>query len=183
MSKLEHGGKRPAEEDLRQWAEAVGATTQQLGKLYEVASAARIEYAAVSQRYRRHGGAVAEQEPTTHEDASTARIAELQPAMVPGLVQTAAYAREVLTRPCGPAASGVSTDEIEAIVGARMQRQQIRYEPQQTIQLIMDEAALRTRFGAKETLLGKPDRLTALATTPASRSASSPSPHHCRSSR
>lgn len=163
VSKLEPGGQRPTEEDLRQWAEAVGATTQQLDELYELATAARVEYATFGQRYRRHGGAIAEQETTTHEDASTARTAEFQPAMIPGLVQTAAYARDVLTRPCDPAASGVSTDEIEAIIGTRMQRQQILYEPQQTIQLIMGEAALHTRFGAKKTLLGQLDRLTALA--------------------
>lgn len=162
VSKLEQGGQRPTEADLRQWADAVGATAQQLDELYELASAARVEYATFGQRYRRHGGAVAEQETTTHEDASTTRIAEFQPAMIPGLVQTAAYARDVLTRPCGPAASGVSSDEIEAIIGTRMQRQQILYDPQQTIQLIMGEAALNTRFGARETLLGQLDRLTAL---------------------
>lgn len=162
VSKLEQGGQRPTDEDLRQWVDAVGATAEQLDELYELASAARVEYATFDRRYQRHGGAVAEQETTSHEDASSTRIAEFQPAMISGLVQTAAYAREVLTRSCGPAASGVAAEEIEAIVGKRMERQQILYDPRQTIRLIMGEAALHTRFGPTETLIGQLDRLTAL---------------------
>jgi transcriptional regulator with XRE-family HTH domain len=162
VSKLEQGNQRPTDDDLRQWAEAVGATTEQLDELYELASAARIEYATFPQRYRQHGGAVAEQETTTHEDAASTRIAEFQPAMIPGLLQTAAYARDVLTRPCGPASAGVTPDEIDQIVGKRMERQQILYHPRQKIQIIMGEAALHTRFGTTETLIGQLDRLIAL---------------------
>ncbi|SFS90778.1 helix-turn-helix domain-containing protein [Saccharopolyspora flava] len=162
VSKLEQGNQRPTDDDLRDWADAVGATQAQLDELYELASAARIEYATFGQRYRRHGGAVAEQETTAHEDAASARIAEFQPAMIPGLLQTAAYARDVLTRPCGPASHGIGSDETEQIVGKRMERQQILYQPQQQIQIVMGEAALRTRFGTVETLVGQLDRLLAL---------------------
>lgn len=166
VSKLEQGSQRPTDDDLRQWAEAVGTTKEQLDELYELASAARIEYATFGLRYRQHGGAVAEQETTTREDAASTRIAEFQPAMIPGLLQTAAYARDVLSRPCGPASSGVSRDEIDQIVGKRMERQQILYRPHQTIQIIMGEAALHTRFGATETLIGQLDRLLALTGYP-----------------
>lgn len=162
VSKLEQGNQRPTDDDIAQWAHAVGATQEQLDELYELASAARIEYATFQHRYRQHGGAVAEQETTTREDAASTRIAEFQPAMIPGLLQTAAYARDVLTRPCGPASAGVSSDEIDQIVGKRMERQQILYQPQQQIQIVMGEAALHTRFGTTETLIGQLDRLLAL---------------------
>lgn len=166
VSKLEQGNQRPTDDDLRQWTEAVGASTEQLDELYELASAARIEYATFPQRYRQHGGAVAEQETTTREDAASTRIAEFQPAMIPGLLQTAAYARDVLTRPCGPTSAGVTLDEIDHIVGKRIERQQILYSPRQTIQIIMGEAALHTRFGTVETLIGQLDRLLALTGYP-----------------
>lgn len=162
VSKLEQGNQRPTDDDLYQWAEAVTATREQLDELYELASAARIEYATFKERYRQHGGAVTEQATTAREDAASTRIAEFQPAMIPGLVQTAAYARDVLTRPCGPASAGVSPDEIDQIVGERMQRQQILYRPHQDIRIIMGEAALHTRFGTTETLIGQLDRLLAL---------------------
>ncbi|GAB3671433.1 helix-turn-helix transcriptional regulator [Saccharopolyspora sp. ID03-671] len=166
VSKLEQGNQRPTDDDIAQWAHAVRATQEQLDELYELASAARIEYATFQHRYRQHGGAVAEQETTTREDAASTRIAEFQPAMIPGLLQTAAYARDVLTRPCGPASAGVSPDEIDQIVGKRMERQQILYQPQQQIQIIMGEAALHTRFGTTETLIGQLDRLLALTGYP-----------------
>ena len=128
VSKLEQGSQRPTDDDLRQWGDAAGATAAQLDELFALASAARIEYATFDQRYREHGGAVAEQDSTAQEDNSSARIAEFQPAMIPGLLQTAAYAHEVLSRPCGPASAGVSDEEIDQIVGKRMDRQQILYQ-------------------------------------------------------
>ena len=163
VSKLEQGSQRPTDEDLRQWGETAGATAEQLDELFALASAARVEYATFAQRYRQHGGAVDEQESTAQEDNASTRMAEFQPAMIPGLLQTAAYAHEVLTRPCGPASAGVSDEEIDQIVGKRMDRQQILYQPrQQPIQLVMGEAALHTPFGNPRPLAGQLDRLLAL---------------------
>lgn len=90
VSKLEQGSQRPTDDDLRQWGEAAGATTEQLDELFALASAARVEYATFAQRYHQHGGAVAEQESTAQADSASTRIAEFQPAMIPGLLQTAA---------------------------------------------------------------------------------------------
>lgn len=163
VSKLEQGSQRPTDDDIRRWGEAVDATAEQLDELFELAGAARIEYATFGQRYRQHGGAVAEQQATTNEDAASARIAEFQPAMMPGLLQTAAYAREVLTRPCGPASAGIADEEIDQIVGKRMERQQILYQPRrEPIRIIMGEAALHTHFRDPRTLAGQLDRLLAL---------------------
>lgn len=77
-------------------------------------------------------------------------------------MQTAAYARELLSLLCGPSAAGASADDIEAIVGQRIKRQDVLYQPDKKIQLVMGEAALRTRFGALQTLLGQLDRLVAV---------------------
>lgn len=162
VSKLERGQQRPTETDIIQWAAATGATPDQLDELLELLAAARVEYATFGQLYSRHGGAVADQATTAERDAETIRIAEYQPAMVPGLVQTAAYAREVLSLPCGPS-SGVSAAEIDEIVGKRLERQHVLYQPGKKILLVMGEAALHTRFGAVETLAGQLDRLATVA--------------------
>lgn len=163
VSKLERGQQRPTERDIRQWATATGATADQMEELLELLSAARVEYATFGQLYRRYGGAITDQATTAARDAETTRIAEFQPAMVPGLVQTAAYAREVLSLPCGPSSSGVSAADIEEIVGKRLDRQHVLYQPRKKIQLVMGEAALHTRFGPSETLLGQLDRLATVA--------------------
>lgn len=162
VSKLERGQQRPTESDLEQWAAATGATAEQVDELFELLSATRVEYATFGQLYRRHGGAVADQATTTARDTETTRIAYFQPAMVPGLVQTPAYARELLSLPCGPSSAGASGADIEAVVGERIRRQDVLYRPGKTIQLVMGEAALRTRFGTRETLRGQLDRLVSV---------------------
>jgi Domain of unknown function (DUF5753)/Helix-turn-helix domain len=162
VSKLERGLQRPSERDIAQWAEATGASPQDLDELRNLLAAARVEYATFGQLYRRAGSPAADQARTTSADAETTRIAEYQPAMIPGLVQTAAYAREVLSLPCGPSAAGASADDIEAIVGERIKRQNVLYQRGKDIHLVIGEAALRTRFGALQTLLGQLDRLIAV---------------------
>jgi len=163
VSKLETGAQRPTEPDVRQWAAATRATDDATTELLELLSASRVEYATFGQLYRRHGSALADQAATTARDAETSRIAEFQPSMIPSLVQTTAYAREVLSLPCGPSSRGVSADEIEKLVGERVRRQDVLYEPGKTIQLVMGEAALHVRFGPGETMIGQLDRLATVA--------------------
>lgn len=162
VSKLERGLQRPTDLDIAQWAQVTGASAEQADELRELLAAARVEYATFGQLYRTAGGPVADQAGTTTQDTQTTSIAHYQPAMVPGLVQTAAYARALLSLPCGPSSAGATADDIEPIVGERIKRQDVLYEPGKTISIVMGEAALRTRFGAVQTLLGQLDRLVAV---------------------
>jgi hypothetical protein len=162
VSKIEIGQQRPTDRDIEQWVVATGATNDQKQELFELLSASRVEYATFGQLYRRHGGALAGQATAAALDAETTHLAYFQPAMVPGLVQTPAYAREVLSLPCGPSSAGVSADEIEGLVGERIKRQDVLYRAGKKIQLIIGEAALHTRFGAVETLIGQLDRLVSV---------------------
>ncbi len=162
VSKLERGLQRPTERDITQWVTATSASSHELDALLELLAAARVEYATFGQLYRRAGSPAADQARTTVTDAETTRIAGYQPSMIPGLLQTAAYARELLSLPCGPSAAGASADDIAAIVGERIRRQDVLYQPGKKIQLVVGEAALHTRFGALQTLLGQLDRLVAV---------------------
>jgi hypothetical protein len=163
VSKLETGIQRPTEDDIDQWTAATHATEDTTTELQELLSASRVEYATFGQLYRRHGSALADQAVTTARDTESSRIAEFQPSMIPSLTQTAAYARAVLSLPCGPSSRGVSGDEIERLVGERVRRQDVLYEPGKRIQLVMGEAALHVRFGPRETMIGQLDRLANVA--------------------
>jgi hypothetical protein len=50
------------------------------------------------------------------------QVCEYQPAMMPGLVQTPAYAREMLSVPGGAILTGATPDSIEALIVERVKR-------------------------------------------------------------
>jgi Domain of unknown function (DUF5753) len=80
--------------------------------------------------------------------------------MVPGLVQTPPYAREVLAL----ASPGGDPAQVERRLEAQDNRQnKILYDPQKRIQLLIGEAALRVWFGNPATLAGQLDRLATVA--------------------
>lgn len=166
VSKIERGVQLPQSSELELWVRETGADPDVLGELTSLLAAARLEYRSWGEAWQAPGGIAASQDEIAELDARTTRIWEYQPAMVPGLVQTVAYAREVLTVAGGPRLIGAEADQIEERIAAQMRRQQVLYTPGKTIQLVMGEAALRTRFGERGTLIGQLDRLVALAQLP-----------------
>lgn len=163
LSKLERGTQLPSESDLQAWVTATGATAEQEAELREMVTAARLGYRVWGDAWRTPGGIAASQDEIARLDAQATRIAEYQPAMIPGLVQTPAYAREMLSVAGGPKLIGADPDVIEQRVAAQQRRQQVLYMPGKRIQLVMGEAALRTWFGEPGTLAGQLDRLAAVA--------------------
>lgn len=163
VSKLETGVQLPTAEDLDAWTAATGAGGEARAELTELLAAARLEYRSWQDAWQRPGAIATGQDEIAAEESAATRIAEFQPALVPGLAQTPAYARELLSAPAGPVVLGAGPEEIEALVAARMRRQQVLYTPGKRIQIVMGEAALHTWFGSRDTLRGQLDRLTQLA--------------------
>jgi transcriptional regulator with XRE-family HTH domain len=147
VSKIETGRQLATEEDVRAWARAVGADPESLlalrGKTSAVFSAWRDQVAAA-------GGGAALQDEIAALQAACTRIAEYQPALIPGRLQTPAYAREIIG-PKGLAEAGVRPEEIGAFIAAKLRRQAILYESGRGIIHIVGEAALRTRIGGVST--------------------------------
>lgn len=166
VSKLERGVQLPKSSELELWVQETGAGSDVLAELVDLLAAARLEYRSWSDAWQAPGGIAASQDEIAELDARATRIWEYQPAMVPGLVQTVAYAREVLAVAGGPRVLGAEADQIEERIAAQLRRQQVLYTPGKTIQLLMGEGALRTRFGERSTMLGQLDRLVSLAGLP-----------------
>ena len=163
VSKLETGAQRPSEDDVREWVRATDHGADVEAEVLAMATAARFEYSTVRDDVRRGGGIAAAQVQIAGLESAATHIAEYQPIMLPGLVQTAAYARELLALHGGPMTAGASEDEIEALVSERIRRQEILYQPGKQIQLVIGETALHDPPGAIETLVGQLDRLVAMA--------------------
>ena len=108
VSRLETGTQLPTEEDLRAWVHATGTDDEAVAELQELLERARIEYATWRDTYRRSGGPGGKQTSIAQLEAQATRIRGYQPAMIIGLLQTPAYAREMLSLPGSPLADAES---------------------------------------------------------------------------
>lgn len=165
VSKLETGRQLPTEDDLNAWADATHADNEQRREVEELLSAARIEYATYRGVQRRPGGLAGRHAERGRWEAATTHIAEYQPAMLPGLVQTSSYARELLTAPLS-SMMGISDADADALVAERMKRQDLLYQPGRRIEVIVGEAALWNAPGSVDTLINQLDRLAMFAGLP-----------------
>jgi transcriptional regulator with XRE-family HTH domain len=93
-------------------------------------------------------------------EATTLRTWE--PLLIPGLLQTAAYARAILAAGPDPA-----EDEIEQMVAARIERQAILERPRPpTLWVLLDETVLHRRIGSAKIMREQLLRLADLAGRP-----------------
>lgn len=158
VSRIETGRQTATANDVSAWVEAVGGSAELLEDLLTELRSVRFEYATWKRQLR--AGTAPRQRASIGLEASATSIRAFQPAMVPGLLQTAEYARQVLsnlvTLHCTP------NDVVEG-VRARLQRQEALYDPDKHFRFLLTEAALRYQPGPASTLLGQLDRLLAVA--------------------
>jgi transcriptional regulator with XRE-family HTH domain len=162
VSKIETRKQLPSEDDITAWVGAAKGSPETASELLAVLRGARVEYAAWKDAYR-DSGADGVQADILELEAQTTRIAEFQPSMISGLLQTSEYAREFLHLPCGPLSFGADEETIDQMAAKRMQRQQVLYQHGKQVQVVMLEGALRTRVVSAPTLAGQLDRLMAVS--------------------
>lgn len=162
VSKLELGAQLPSDEDLDVWVTTTEAAPNTRAELVELLTQARIEHREWGADYR-SGSIATSQAHIGALEAEATVIREYQPSMLPSIVQTVAYAREMLTAPGGPVLVGATADAVEANIAERVKRQALLYEPGRQVQIVLGQAALSVHFGSVETLIGQLDRLVVLA--------------------
>jgi transcriptional regulator with XRE-family HTH domain len=152
--RVENGQSVPSWPEVRAWAERTAAADPDLDALRSLTERALNELTPF--RVRLEDGLAAVQEDVRALEATARTLRNFNPAIVPGLLQTAAYARLVL----GMAQAG----DPATAVAIRMQRQQILYEPGRQFEFLLTEAALRWRPGAVSVLAGQLEHLAAVVT-------------------
>jgi transcriptional regulator with XRE-family HTH domain len=157
ISKLENGHQTPTDGDLHAWASATGAETV-VGEL--VASLHTLESQHAEWRRQLRGGLRGHQVELARLDERTKLFRAFESTFVPGLLQTAEYARarfaqsiRVLKVP----------NDIDEAVRTRLQRQEILYRPDKRFHFVLTEAVLRYRLCPVEVMLAQLDRLVALS--------------------
>ncbi|WP_410663660.1 helix-turn-helix domain-containing protein [Amycolatopsis sp. lyj-84] len=162
VSKIETAAQFPTGEDVTRWLAAADAVTEE-DVVTELLKRARVESVSFRQEFRKSGGATARQRSVRELERQASRVATFQPALLPGLVQTPGFMRELLALPSGPASTGGASDaDVEHMVAVRIERQSQLYEPGRAMPIVIGEAALWIRIGDLETQLGQLDRLRSL---------------------
>jgi len=157
VSKLEHGKQTPTPGDLAAWASAVG----QPGAAGELQARLRgMETSYRSWRRQLAGGLRARQDVSLAETRRTETIRGFEGVRVPGIFQTAEYARHLLTL---NADFYQSPRDIEEAVRSRMRRQEALYEPGHKFRFVVWEAALHTMVCPPRIMAAQLDRLMGLA--------------------
>lgn len=156
VSRIEHGRQTPSEADIAAWADAVGTP----GAAADLAARLHaLESHYVSWRRSLRAGHAPRQRVAIELDAGTRTLRAFEPAVVPGLLQTAEYARHLFAR---LSSLRGTPDDGGAAVRARMDRQQVLYESGKTFHFVLTTAALRTRICPPEVHRGQLDRLLAV---------------------
>lgn len=165
VSKIESGRQVPSADDLAAWLVACGGDAEELSGLTDLLARARVEDRSFVDLWRL-GRIAADQRAIGELERRARMICDYTPSMVPALVQTAAYARAMLTTAGGPALLHEGDAWVGEMVAERMQRQQLLYMPGRRVRLLMGEAALYVRFGSLDEsaaiLAGQLDRLMTL---------------------
>lgn len=159
VSKIENGLQLPTEAEIRAWAAASRADPSSLLTLRRKASA---EYGPFRERITGAGGPVAFIEELHALEAScTTLLAEYQPALMPGLLQTPAWMREMAQDEEFLEDNGISAATIGPLIAAKIRRQSILYEGGRQIVHVLGEAVLHTRVGkvTPETMRSQLDHL------------------------
>jgi len=160
VSKIENARVAVRDVDIVDaWARATGASPEKTRELVERAELALTE--AVNWRSALREGLPVKQRQVGELERTATVIRIFQLAVIPGLLQTADYARRMFLghHPAG-------RPDIGAAVAARLERQAVLYDETKRFEFIITEAVLRWRVGPIPMMLAQLDRVRSLATLP-----------------
>jgi transcriptional regulator with XRE-family HTH domain len=154
VSKIENGRQVPSPGEIRAWTLAAGHP-EAAGELLELLADMKVQHSRWRSRLKKGGQESVQRDFDTRTRAAT-RFRNAELVLIPGLLQTTAYARSVITQ----AASLYPEDaDVDAAVQARMRRQDVLYDTSKTFEFILTEAALRLMPCRAQVMLGQLDRL------------------------
>jgi transcriptional regulator with XRE-family HTH domain len=162
VSKLERGQQTATRSDVDAWVQATGAGQGDADRLHLALRQARMEY--TEWRQRLSTGTRARQVQRRAAEAEATLIRAFEPGVLPGLLQTADYARAVFQ---GLVSTYQIADDVEEGVRARLSRQELLQHPGRRYHFVLAEAALYCRMADSSVMRAQFDRLLTVARLPA----------------
>ncbi|GAA3957253.1 helix-turn-helix transcriptional regulator [Actinomadura viridis] len=158
VSKSERGATLLSPEDVKVWANKAGADRATVDRLVALA----VELSSEDLNWSPEQGKLSERNAYIGEvERESAGLHNFQPSAISGLLQTADYARRVMTL-----LDVGDEHDVAAAVAKRMDRQTVLYDASKTLEFLLTEGALRWRPGPPALMLPQLDRLLSLATLP-----------------
>jgi transcriptional regulator with XRE-family HTH domain len=157
VSKLENGRQTPTDDDILAWTGATGAPAESEALLASLHTL-ETQHAEWRRVLQRGLGGVQRELAEFEEKTKLFRVVEV--TAVPGLLQTAEYARARFEE--SVRTHGIPND-VDDAVRARLRRQDVLYRPDKRFHFVVTEAALRFRLCADDAMLAQLERLVALS--------------------
>jgi transcriptional regulator with XRE-family HTH domain len=155
VSKVETARQRPSADDIRAWATGTGQPDT-AAELLDLLADVEAEHRTWRSQLR--GGAAPVQDDQDRRLRAAKRMRAVSPLVIPGLLQTAGYARAIMTQVAETWGAG----DADAAVEARMRRQEALYDRSRAFEFVTTEAALRMAPCPPQVMLGQLDRLMSL---------------------
>jgi transcriptional regulator with XRE-family HTH domain len=157
VSRIESSTAMPSLPEVTAWADALEVSDEVRERLVTMTEAAFTEVHPWRAALQRRGHF---QDDVQELETQAGRVCTFQSSLVPGLLQTAEYARRVLSMSQLPYAA----EDFAAAVAARLHRQLAIYEEDRTFDFLITEAALRWCPGPSRLLLAQIDRISSVST-------------------
>ncbi len=158
VSRVESGQQVLALPKVERWAAATEAPDEVRARLVELAEAALNEVDAHRARLVAEGlPAIQVDVASLEARAGTIRI--FQPTLVPGLLQTAEYARRIFAL-----VDLLGDADIAGATAARLERQKILFDENKRFEFVLTEEALTFRAGPADVLATQLDRIATVST-------------------
>ena len=160
VSRIEHGAKTATEAEIRTWCR-ICDTEDQIPDLIATVRAIQSMYQELRRQTRAGMKRLMQAPVPLYERTRRFRIYEHN--VIPGLFQTADYARSMLTFWFGFLDA---PDDLDDAVAARMDRQRVIHAVGKTFDALLEEQALRTWFGTAAVQAGQLERLLTVMSHP-----------------
>jgi transcriptional regulator with XRE-family HTH domain len=156
VSRIESGAALPTVPEVKSWTSATAASDLDREMLPMLTDGAYTEIRPWDDALR---GRAHLQDSIRELESSRGIELTYEPSIVPGLLQTAEYARRLFTmfRP------QLAESEIPAAVKGRLGRQDGLFDPTRRFEFLITEAALRFRLGPASVMAAQLDRIATLS--------------------
>lgn len=155
ISRIETGHLIPQADEVDRLATALNVDASTREQLHDQARAARSSMRSWRTLHAR--GFPQHQQTIARWEQTATQVRMFQPNIIPGLLQTAEYARHAIEL-------STTDQDIASAVAARMARQATLYERGKSFEFLMTEGALRWRIVPTDIHVGQLNHLASLAT-------------------